>query len=127
MSEFKKGWKTTESCITFPWLLASVVVSFFAPDLTKWSYVVSVVSCSFIIARSIFKRNRQILIHDGHKTSELKYAIAGLLLLVYAVSVKKLSLENSVICSGLIVIVFNLGRGYTKGLGHTSSRTMIIP
>lgn len=125
MPDFKPNFKTSEFAGSALGVIALFIHSFFSDRPELVSFLITVVGSAYIISRSLFKRNRHILIYDGHKTSETWFFIALVLTNLILAGCGRIGLLTAAIHYAIAQVVFNLSRGFTKGLTPQSHRTTI--
>lgn len=125
MDNFKPNYRTTEFFSSALTLIAIAAFSFFGTSAILASHLMTAVCAGYIISRSLFKRNRYVLIYNGHKSSEFGFFLAGVVLNTALVVAGRLGTNPFLINLASLEIVFSLCCGFRKGLTLQSSRTTI--
>jgi hypothetical protein len=110
-STFKHPEFITSCCV-----LALLWLSVFKlNNLTLWYIGVTLVCCSYIIARTLYKKNRFLMHYSVFRGTEFYlFYLGGVLSICFAVFLKKTDYSLGVLCVAIIQSVFTLCRGYLE-------------
>lgn len=117
LMKFKPNYKTTEFVTSIIFILICAIGSVLNDSVVLGSQLITVASVAYMVARSLYKRNRMTLIYDGHKTSEVAVFVTAVILNVIFSFFFGLPWRSLIVNYVCLQVVLCVCRGYAKGFG----------
>jgi hypothetical protein len=123
--ELKPFWKTTEFHSLMVVLCGALVESSREFNAVVIMGAITLVGSGYILARSLFKRNRQILKYSAVKTSEF-YVFITTALTTIGISQSSGDGNAGIVMVAIEYLIYCIGRGMVKGVNKESTTVQLV-